>query len=442
MGSVRSGAVVLVVLGLVAAGCGDTSPEEVVEDVGGTLERERTAQIEVTTDLTGEGVIEPTTLSGEGEIDLTEMRAHITGQLRGSTSGPEVTQVSHTDEAKVRPAAFRQRRQAEAVQAAREVELGVVADRTSLYLRSEVFTHLLPRGADWLHIDLAQPSTDGALAAVDFARYWHPNPARDISLLAGTTAVERVGEQDVRGVTTTHYEADIDLQRAIDATSGEATEELERFRDVLTDSRLSAEVWIDGNDRLRRLVRTVEFELPDVAESLTQHQTLELYDFGSEVNVSPPASDETADLAGVMAGWGSEHPDSQFVELEGLSWGPPAPQIVEELLRSTPESEREFIHRVVARQLLRDGEPVAVGVVIQAVPAVAGTSDFRQSVLDGLAQDCEGLQELTTTAAEDFVCQGPESAIVMWFDSSLVSVLTGPDRALLEEVAAEIHAAR
>jgi hypothetical protein len=61
------------------------------------------------------------------------------------------------------------------------------------------------------------------------------------------------------------------------------------------------DVWVDGDGRLRRL--EYEMELSDVdGARVAVGVTMELYDFGVEVDVVAPPADETTDLFELLGG--------------------------------------------------------------------------------------------------------------------------------------------
>ena len=98
-----------------------------------------------------------------------------------------------------------------------------------------------------------------------------PNPDGLLSMLKdASTRVERLGEEEVRGVSTEHYRANLDKSRL-----GEDAPE--------QPDEVVVEAWIDDEGLVRRL----RVPLGDV-ETLT----VELFDFGAKVEVEAPPADE------------------------------------------------------------------------------------------------------------------------------------------------------
>jgi hypothetical protein len=117
-------------------------------------------------------------------------------------------------------------------------------------------------------------------------------PASILEQLRAVTDVRRVGTDTVRGVPTTHFQATVDLHRAIALLPPSRRAQMQPALDQLLKSGGSSvlvEAWVDGQKRLRRETVT----LPSVGT-----MRLELHDFGKQRRVVAPPSDQTADLSG------------------------------------------------------------------------------------------------------------------------------------------------
>ena len=172
-------------------------------------------------------------------------------------------------------------------------ETELLYDETVAY--AQVPEGTLPVGRPWLKIDL---ETLGDLSGIDLAQLaqaGQATPAQYLRWLSAAKDVDRVGEEDVRGVRTTHYRGVIDVQRLI-----EEQPELRRSLEALDLDEVPTEVWIDGDGLLRRL--TQEYELSSAGEKTSTRVTMELYDFGVEVDVEPPAPEEVFDVSDLIGG--------------------------------------------------------------------------------------------------------------------------------------------
>jgi hypothetical protein len=105
-------------------------------------------------------------------------------------------------------------------------------------------------------------------------------------VLVASKGTERLGTEDVRGVETTHYRAEVDSKKLIEQLPpGRRPEPNEMAGDRL----LPVDLWIDGESRLRRIRLTEELSEDDEAQMV---MTIELFDYGVEVDVQPPPADQ------------------------------------------------------------------------------------------------------------------------------------------------------
>jgi hypothetical protein len=142
------------------------------------------------------------------------------------------------------------------------------------------------------------------------------DPTSSLDHLRGATNVTEVGSADVRGVDTTHYRATVDLEKAIAESPAASKEALQALLDVYTDTTQEIEVWIDGDDRVRRVKTSVDMStiqlpaaaMPDGGFDGTMSVTQEFYDFGAEAAIDLPADDEVIDFLDLLSMLPDEEP--------------------------------------------------------------------------------------------------------------------------------------
>jgi hypothetical protein len=183
--------------------------------------------------------------------------------------------------------------------------LEFVFDGLVYYMRLPEGLTALGGGAKWLKIDLEEAGGEtggGDLGALQQA---NQNPTRLMQFLRGTSDdIEELGEEQVRGVETTHYRATVDLDAAAERTTeiGELSEEMreqvrveiERMKKQTGLETLPVDVWLDEDDLVRRI--RMDFTFPLEGEKVGVEMTMDLFDFGVDVDVAPPPSDETVDI--------------------------------------------------------------------------------------------------------------------------------------------------
>lgn len=110
-------------------------------------------------------------------------------------------------------------------------------------------------------------------------------------LKAAASKVELIGSEQLRGTPTTRYAVTVDAAKV----AAQVPEEFQGFAD---ESGLAfpkpADVWIDQQGRLRKIHYTVTMNAPGEATptAVTIESTLELYDFGVPVHVTPPPANQ------------------------------------------------------------------------------------------------------------------------------------------------------
>lgn len=181
----------------------------------------------------------------------------------------------------------------------------VVFDRFVLYMKLGTFEQLLPAGKEWVRLDLQKlGKTQGIDLSLLSQAGAGGDPTQSVKQLSAVSDdVQDVGEEEVRGVPTTHYEATVDLTRYPEQVPPEQREETERSVEQLVEltgsESVPTEVWIDEEGNVRRLLQTTSFEVPGGAE-MTQTQQLELYDFGVKADVTLPPDKRVIDAAELL----------------------------------------------------------------------------------------------------------------------------------------------
>lgn len=146
-------------------------------------------------------------------------------------------------------------------------------------------------GGGWTRMDLTD--VVGAGGTNQFSQ----DPSQYLDFLRGAGEdVEEVGTEDIDGVTTTHYKAELSFDAILDyaAESGEGTEEeidaLRTQLETLGDESIPSEVWIDEDGLPRRMKLSMDVEAG--GQSADMDLTIGLSDYGVEVDVEPPSDFE------------------------------------------------------------------------------------------------------------------------------------------------------
>ena len=163
----------------------------------------------------------------------------------------------------------------------------------------EPFTAQAPPGKRWVEIDQEKlMKEEYGTSLSEMQEGTQGTPSDQLAYLRGVSdSVEKLGTEEVRGAPTTHYRADVDLDKAA-PKDPEARRAFERMTEDLRAEKIPTEVWIDEEGRVRRYEMTMAMPLPegtpqDGQGDPSMTMTAEYYDFGTPVNVEPPPKDKT-----------------------------------------------------------------------------------------------------------------------------------------------------
>jgi hypothetical protein len=286
-------AAVLAALALAACGGGSGGGEDAVPTTGGetadallaaaatkaTDAGSSRVSFTATTDIPGQEA--PLVISGEGEFDYEGQKGRLTYDLS------DIFAAAGQDFGSGDPAE-------------------IIVDGVVFYMKFPALTSLLPGTKEWIKFDLA---TLGEAEGFDLAQLQQLNqgdPTAILEYLRATGDVEEVGAEEVDGVETTHYQATVDLDRAVQQAPADVRDQVQAQIDQIKASsgltELPIDVWIDGDGLPRKLAYDMTIE----AEGQEVHTVLEMVftDYGVEVDVTPPPADQVTDFAELTASLG------------------------------------------------------------------------------------------------------------------------------------------
>ncbi len=154
----------------------------------------------------------------------------------------------------------------------RELTLTTIADGTKSYTTSPV-SGSIPEGKKWIEIDApSAPTANGAPPA--------NGPKEGLKILEGVEEAEKVGEEDVDGVPTTRYRGTFPHAEEI-------------FGVKVDVSEPEVEVWIDAQERVRRMHVSLKSAVTGVKGSATTTDiTIDYESFGRVPKIEVPPADE------------------------------------------------------------------------------------------------------------------------------------------------------
>lgn len=156
----------------------------------------------------------------------------------------------------------------------------------------------------WVKIDLGKLDQVTGIDVSRLRQIQSNDPTAALNYLRGVTEdVKVMGREDVRGESTTHYKALIDLAKAARAVPAELKGDIARIIEQLGSDTIDSDVWIDGQGRLRKLQYQVDLSKVDppaktgaAAPGGVLTATFELFDFGIEAEIADPPPEQVTEL--------------------------------------------------------------------------------------------------------------------------------------------------
>ncbi|MGW2471885.1 hypothetical protein [Streptomyces sp. NPDC001665] len=137
----------------------------------------------------------------------------------------------------------------------------------------------------------------GASGAALKDQMQNSTPEQGVKSLLASGDVKKVGEEDVRGVSTTHYSGTVDVAALTAKNSSLGADELDALKKQLADAGVTTEtvdIWVDENDLLVKKTERGEMKTGEL------NSTVYYSDYGTEVSVERPPAAQTVDFAELM----------------------------------------------------------------------------------------------------------------------------------------------
>ena len=165
-----------------------------------------------------------------------------------------------------------------------DLTIDEVLDKTTLYMKSDFFAAMLPKGKTWLKLDLSKAAkTKG----IDFDSLVSQDPARNFSELQASSDATKVGDETIDGAPTTHYRGRIDVAKLPQGLK------IERATGIQYGPY---DVWIGKDDGLiHRLKTSYAYDVGGQRQTATL--AMNFSDFGNAVTVNVPSAADAADVS-------------------------------------------------------------------------------------------------------------------------------------------------
>jgi hypothetical protein len=155
---------------------------------------------------------------------------------------------------------------------------------TSMFMRIPLLRQTYPSLRPWVKIDLRNTARSGGLDS--FLQFGAGgDPATVLGYLQGLGKLNKEGNEDVRGVSTTHYSGTIDVDKLKDGAA---------LRKLAGQGKIPVDVWVDKAGYVRREKWKEKVSLGNSKSDLDLQ--LDLFDFGTPVTAQVPAATDVSDL--------------------------------------------------------------------------------------------------------------------------------------------------
>jgi len=183
--------------------------------------------------------------------------------------------------------------------------LELVTDADTAYLHFSLI-ETLTGASGWLSMSADELGTGASSLGLGAGA---TAPTKMLEALRGVTdEPEIVGQEEVRGVETTHYRGTLTLADALEKVPEDQRAEVAAALDELGedgDAGIPIDVWIDGDGLPRRMTVDMGDALAMVAPGGgSATMTMELFDYGEPVDIAIPSPDEVTPFSEVMGGLG------------------------------------------------------------------------------------------------------------------------------------------
>lgn len=179
--------------------------------------------------------------------------------------------------------------------------LEAIQDGDLVYLRFPLLADQLPEGKTWVRGNARELASKAGSGLDQFGAFAGTDPRDTFAYLKAVSGrIETVGGEKVRGAETTHYRATIDLARVTALLPKKQQQGLGSLDGLLGPAGLGPiplDVWLDAEQRVRKLRLTAELADPTSDRKAGGSFTIELFDYGEPLELALPPAEEVVDAS-------------------------------------------------------------------------------------------------------------------------------------------------
>lgn len=180
----------------------------------------------------------------------------------------------------------------------------MVFDDLVIYMKYPFMSQMAPGAKPWIKMDLEKVAQESGMDFGSMMQSGTSDPSQMLEWLRGVSGdVQVVGDEEVRGVTATHYAGTIDFNKVADQAPAELRDQMKASIDMMTEaigtSTVPFDVWIDEQGRAVRLQQAFEFK-QGATQGASMSMTVDIFDFGTDVDIDIPPPSQTSDFSELM----------------------------------------------------------------------------------------------------------------------------------------------
>jgi hypothetical protein len=179
----------------------------------------------------------------------------------------------------------------------------------AVFVRLPAISVSLPEAREWVKVDAE------TLQELGGAQFSAPDPDEFLHFAGAAGSPETLGEEQIRGVETTHLRAEVRVDDLPTALPPERRKGMEAYARRLSFAGLDSfplDVWVDGDGIIRRL-RAEYDNMETGTKEADMSFAMELYDLGEDIVVKPPSPDRVSDIADLIGRGAEEAEEAEVV---------------------------------------------------------------------------------------------------------------------------------